>query len=435
MRGPSPSALLALWLAAAPALATAATSVFLLDTDEATYATIYRVDPESGRLTALGSLPTTLGPTASLAAASDSRLYSVTQSGEVLEIEVEPFGVASLGNVGANSIAALAFSNGALYATEENTSAFYRIELPSLGVTRIGVVHRRDGSTVPILGGDLAESPSGDWYLWSNATEALYLLDARDATATPVPPEPSSLGFYTGLAFDYRGGGALLASSRTLDALVTLDPTTGRSTGSVSFCLTCPAVHDASFGDLASSRCSDRDRDGFVARSRRCGPVDCDDRNPDVYPGASEVCNGVDDDCDRSVDEGVTCLPCPQPSAEWKRRPGAWPVAQMVLGAHRYGKHALLGLLRAPLHGDASLRLARELIAAKLNVAYGADSLPASAAIAAADALLAPLSGALPYRVRPGSPLGRLLLEHAAALAAYNDGTRTPDCAPACRAP
>jgi len=32
---------------------------------------------------------------------------------------------------------------------------------------------------------------------------------------------------------------------------------------------------------------------------------DCDDGDPTVYPGAEETCNGVDDDCDGEVDEGV----------------------------------------------------------------------------------------------------------------------------------
>lgn len=41
----------------------------------------------------------------------------------------------------------------------------------------------------------------------------------------------------------------------------------------------------------------DKDGDGFIAEE------DCDDTNPDVYPGAIEICgNGIDDDCDGEVD-------------------------------------------------------------------------------------------------------------------------------------
>ena len=39
---------------------------------------------------------------------------------------------------------------------------------------------------------------------------------------------------------------------------------------------------------------------GFVDASG-----DCDDGNPDIHPGASEACNGLDDDCDGDVDEGM----------------------------------------------------------------------------------------------------------------------------------
>lgn len=34
-------------------------------------------------------------------------------------------------------------------------------------------------------------------------------------------------------------------------------------------------------------------------------PDDCDDSNPDIHPGASEVCDGVDNNCAGGVDEGV----------------------------------------------------------------------------------------------------------------------------------
>jgi hypothetical protein len=42
----------------------------------------------------------------------------------------------------------------------------------------------------------------------------------------------------------------------------------------------------------------DRDEDGFFAD-------DCNDANAAVFPGAAEVCNGLDDDCNQTVDDGL----------------------------------------------------------------------------------------------------------------------------------
>ncbi len=44
----------------------------------------------------------------------------------------------------------------------------------------------------------------------------------------------------------------------------------------------------------------DSDGDGFAP------PEDCNDSNPDIHPGALETCNGLDDNCNGLVDEGVT---------------------------------------------------------------------------------------------------------------------------------
>jgi hypothetical protein len=53
-------------------------------------------------------------------------------------------------------------------------------------------------------------------------------------------------------------------------------------------------------------RANDRDGDGFLAEVN--GGDDCDDSDPTVHPGADELCNGADDDCDGDVDEDPTEL-------------------------------------------------------------------------------------------------------------------------------
>ncbi len=52
--------------------------------------------------------------------------------------------------------------------------------------------------------------------------------------------------------------------------------------------------------------CIDLDMDGYTTAA--CGGPDCDDTDASIHPGAAEVCNGIDDDCDGLVDEGLGSL-------------------------------------------------------------------------------------------------------------------------------
>lgn len=57
--------------------------------------------------------------------------------------------------------------------------------------------------------------------------------------------------------------------------------------------------------DDAGSECPDRDDDGY--RDEACGGSDCDDTDPRVFPGASEICDGRDNDCDGESNNGIEC--------------------------------------------------------------------------------------------------------------------------------
>ena len=54
---------------------------------------------------------------------------------------------------------------------------------------------------------------------------------------------------------------------------------------------------DDSGGTLPGTDAVDRDGDGYTADE------ECDDAQADVNPGAVEICDGIDNDCDEDIDE------------------------------------------------------------------------------------------------------------------------------------
>ena len=61
------------------------------------------------------------------------------------------------------------------------------------------------------------------------------------------------------------------------------------------------SLHTENFG--YQLLCTDTDSDESKTEGGLCGPIDCNDGDASVHPGAAEVCNGVDDNCDGIVDE------------------------------------------------------------------------------------------------------------------------------------
>jgi hypothetical protein len=117
---------------------------------------------------------------------------------------------------------------------------------------------------------------------------------------------------------------------------------------------------------------------------------------------------------------------CVRGQGYWKNHPDQWPVTELQLGNVTYTQQQLLDILHEPVRGNGLLILAHQLIAAKLNIAAGADPTCIQQAIAQADALIGDL-------VIPPVGNGYLSPRDAAPLAGilgqFNEGFM---CAPAC---
>ena len=67
--------------------------------------------------------------------------------------------------------------------------------------------------------------------------------------------------------------------------------------------------------DCSVDDCRDADGDGYYNKTG-CGGnpmldgIDCNDNNASIRPGATEICDGIDNDCDGQVDEGCTDNTC-----------------------------------------------------------------------------------------------------------------------------
>ncbi len=154
----------------------------------------------------------------------------------------------------------------------------------------------------------------------------------------------------------------------------------------------------------------------------------------------------------------------------WKNHT-SWPVRTLVLGdprnaANTYTQTELLRILETSAsdddddhgghkdddrngHGnyqtiardndraraDASIILAHQLIAARLNVARGSNPAPIASSLDAADRLLSVYRGKLPYRVAPNTPAGASMVSIADLLEDYNEGRIRGACRSPVNAP
>jgi hypothetical protein len=158
---------------------------------------------------------------------------------------------------------------------------------------------------------------------------------------------------------------------------------------------------------------------------------------PSVTPSATPtVTPSVTPSATPSATPTVTPSVTPTPTATpggcvfsqgfWKNHSEAWPVTELQLGNVTYTQDQLLAILREPVRGNGLLILAKQEIAAKLNIANGADGSCIQQTLADADALIGdlviPPIGDGYLRPRDVSPTAGILGD-------YNEGN---SCAPSC---
>jgi hypothetical protein len=104
----------------------------------------------------------------------------------------------------------------------------------------------------------------------------------------------------------------------------------------------------------------------------------------------------------------------------WKTHPEAWPVTSLTLGTVTYSQAELLSILSQSTTGNGLVSLAKQLIAARLNLANGAAVTPATLnAIVAANSLI---DGLVIPPVGTGSLAPSLTSGLTTTLNTYNNG-------------
>lgn len=261
--------------------------------------------------------------------------------------------VASEGNNywGANASGGISYlgtgASGNVYSTIGNTrvvsvqngNLYFSTASTTLGVHKIG-------SGLPTVSGQTASliiptgsgsSPYG--FQFNSAETVCYVADARTGTGGGVQKWVNTAGTWTlaytmsvgastgafGIAVDFHAGAnpriyATVSNTSgtqvlyfddngtttpTLNIISTLLSTTFKAYRAVAFAPCTPSTWYADadgdgYGNVSSTLSYCTQPFGYVANS-----TDCDDALAAVNPGASEVCNNIDDNCSGAADEGL----------------------------------------------------------------------------------------------------------------------------------
>lgn len=238
-------------------------------------------------------------------------------------------------------------------------------------------------------------------------------------------------GFSPAVSYGYQGGQSF-SPIATVTSVELAPKTTTRNVGQ-QHCVTATVLDQ--FGDPVEGVRVDFEVSGANSAAGFSN-TDSDGKAQFCYTGTSAGSDNIvasvgtlSDDASVTWSEQVTVV-CPFSQGYWKNHPKDWPgsALPMKLGTtNNYNKDQLLSIFNTPPRGDASIILAYQLIAAKLNVANGSP-VPSEVADAILDADNAIANRIIPAGIRTSSTLGQMMTSIAKTLDMYNNKLLTPEC-------
>ncbi|TNF29398.1 MAG: hypothetical protein EP329_15870, partial [Deltaproteobacteria bacterium] len=116
------------------------------------------------------------------------------------------------------------------------------------------------------------------------------------------------------------------------------------------------------------------------------------------------------------------CGGCTYTKGFWKNHPAGWPVTTLVIGGVERGQDELVAIMAKPPQGDATYILASQLVAARLNMAAGANDCSVLGAADAAEALLVDV----PLGSKPDGEVRDQAISLGVLLQEWNEGAVGP---------
>lgn len=202
-----------------------------------------------------------------------------------------------------------------------------------------------------------------------------------------------------------------------------------------------PSFCKANFSTMSSSGCKSYNLHPWQSVTVTLGDDNLYDSCAVSSPcsGAPLLCNtpyvirafALDSMRNLRVSNTLTCatMPCVGGSSctytqgYWRNHPNAWPVTSLTIGTVTYQAAELMAILDNPAQGNGLVILTHQLIAAKLNIANGADPSAVQQALTDADNMIGGL-------VVPPIGSGYLSSDQTSdlteTLTEYNEGTIGP---------